>query len=46
MTIFALIVITLMRTNTSGIAALVHAITARLTAVNARWPTDGAKVLA
>ena len=44
MVIFALIVIVLMRTNTGGIAALVHAITARLTTVNARLPTDGAKV--
>jgi branched-chain amino acid transport system permease protein len=44
MVIFSIIVIALMRTNTGGIAALVHAITARLTTVNARWPTDGAKV--
>ena len=44
MVIFALIVIALMRTNTSGIASLVHAITARFTAVNPRWPTDGSKV--
>jgi hypothetical protein len=44
MVIFSIIVIALMRTNTGGIAALVHAITARLTTVNARLPTDGAKV--
>jgi branched-chain amino acid transport system permease protein len=46
MVIFALIVITLMRTNKDGLAALIHAITARLAVANPRGPTDGAKMSA
>jgi branched-chain amino acid transport system permease protein len=44
MVIFALVVIALMRTNKGGMAALIHALTARLTAEIPREPTNGAKM--